>query len=114
MRKQSGLSQICHCYWTNMPRFYISAFFQKYSEMIKLPWQKKLGLELKSPVKEKTDITISLSKLKIFITVLSKRLKEFVGKTFYKGKIQLRKPGGQMIKIGIRRLFNIPDPSNSK
>ena len=92
---------------------YIS-LFQKDGEIIKLPWQEKLGLELESLIKEKIDINMSLSKLRIFIIMLSKRLKEFVSRTFCKGKIWLKRPGSQMIKTDIGWLFNRPNFSISK
>lgn len=60
--------------------------------MIKLLWQKKLGLELESPMKKKIDVKISLSKLRIFIIILSKRLKEFVGRIFAREKYSSKGP----------------------
>lgn len=74
-----------------MLRFYISAFFQKDNRIIKWPRQKKLELELKSFMEKMTITKMSLNKLEILIIILSKKLKEFVSKTFCKSKIQLKR-----------------------
>lgn len=114
IRKQSDFTLICYCYQTNMPKFYMAAFFHKDGGIIKQPRQEKFKLELKSLIEKKRDIKMSLSKLRILIIALSERLKEFVGRTFCKEKIKLRKPINQMIKTDVRRFFNTSDPSNSK
>lgn len=74
-----------------MLRFYILAFFQKDNRIIKWPRQKKLELELKSFMEKMTITKMSLNKLEILIIILSKKLKEFVSKTFCKNKIQVKR-----------------------
>ena len=90
------------------------ACFQKDGGMMNWPRKKTLELESKSLMEGMTNIRMSLNKRKIHNIVLSKRRKEFVSRTFCKGKIQLMKPVSQMIKTDIGRLFNISDPSNLK
>lgn len=75
--------------------------------------QEKLEPKQKRFMEENQVVKTSLDKLKILIIISSGKLRENVGKTFYKVKIQLQK-FTYMTKTGAEQLSNIPNFSNSK